>query len=109
LLPKCELIHQAVETVTPKDKRSKPEQIRKRVWEIIRKDVHGMRGDDLVFGGQAFSEIPHGKRARVPCLCDRQSWTPRQLAISLLVFERELKYSTLEKKLRSSKTKTTPH
>jgi hypothetical protein len=50
-----------------------------------------------ILGGEVFILIPYGKGGTFE---DPSSWTPKQVAIALLAFERRQKYHTIERKLR---------
>jgi hypothetical protein len=104
LLPMCVLVHSAVESALSsikaktRIKRPDPSAIRQAVFEQTRKSIHGVPFVSRIFGGDAFKERSCGlKHAK---LHDPKSWKPRNLAISLLTFERLQAYETLEKKLR---------
>lgn len=108
LLPNCRLIHEAVQGAAASIGRGRgkiaPGKIRRATWERIRSSVHGMPGDNLIFGNAAFEKIPYQNEKSQ--LHDPTTWKPHQLAIALLSFERKQAYQTIEKKIRpTGKTK----
>jgi len=107
LLPTCALVNNAVESALSSIKVKKggknptPAEIRRAVFEATRKSIHGLPFVNRIFGGDAFKEYSCGlKHAH---LHEPKSWTPHNLAISLLAFERSQRWETLEKKLRRQK------
>lgn len=106
LLPKCALIHRAAIRAAASSHIKNNQviarkEIRKTIWETVRRSVHGMPGDGYIFDGEGFKRIPYGK----PKLHDPATWEPHQLAISLLTFERGQAYQTIEKKIVPTKYK----
>jgi hypothetical protein len=67
----------------------------RKFWREILKVPCGR----AILGGEAFLNIPYGNQTTPVKLEDPTSWTPRQLAISLLAFEREQDYHTIERKV----------
>jgi hypothetical protein len=107
-LPKCSLIHEAVlrsATLGAKNEGNKdPGKIRKATWEQVRSSIHGMPGDELIFGDAAFGRIPYQNRKSQ--LHDPTTWKPHQLAVAILSIERHQAYQTIEKKIKpTGKTK----
>jgi hypothetical protein len=100
LLPNCRLIHEAAEhAVSSSEETAKNRRvldIRKAIWDEVRKVMRGVPGDGYIFGGAAFERIPYGHAK----LHDPTTWKPHQLAIALLSFEREEAYQTIEKKIK---------
>ena len=76
--------------------------IRRAIWKQVRKDIHGTPWDGYIFSGVAFKNIRYGNAQ----LHEPSSWKPHQLAISLLSFERQEAYQTLEKKIKPTKDTT---
>jgi hypothetical protein len=102
-LRSCVIIHraakEAVASCKTTSENAKRKDIRKRIWESVRRDIHGSPSDGLIFDGSAFKRIPYAHKNAA--LHDPLSWSPQQLAKSLVSFERGLAYQTIEKKLGS--------
>jgi hypothetical protein len=77
-----------------------PKAIRQAIWERVRNRIGGFPIIRWIFGGGAFREIPYSKNAE---LHDPKSWKSHQLAVSLLAFERDQEYQTIEKKIVPTK------
>lgn len=107
LLPICVKVHRAVESairsvrVKKGGKNPTPAEVRKATFENTRKSLQGLQLFGRIFDGQAFRE--HWCGLKHAHLHDPDSWKPRNLARSLLAFERKQKWETLEKKLRPQK------
>jgi len=97
LFPICQKIQSAAKNTSARSRRER----RKMIWHEVKGDVNGMPGDNRIFGGQAFQKIPHEKN--VPILEYPSSRKPRQLAISLLAWERDLSYRTLARLLSANR------
>jgi hypothetical protein len=95
LFEPCALIHKIVKEIVDTSTGKTIPKIRKMIWERRRRSIHGMTGDGLIFGGQAFKRIPYG----TAYLHAPSTWKPRQLATALLSLERIQAYQTVEKKL----------
>lgn len=106
LMKACRLIHTASNQVRGRAPKATPKEARKQIWEMIGKEVYGSRFDYLIFGERVFKEMPRHKRDIGASLDAPETWTPRQLSLAILSFQTELKYSTLEKKLRARITKS---
>jgi hypothetical protein len=103
LLPICKLIHEASRIARATAKATNNvemarKQIRRAIWEQVRRSVHGMPGDGYIFDGTAFAKIRPTAR-----LHDPKTWKPYQLAIALIAIEREEKYQTIGKKIVPTK------
>jgi hypothetical protein len=108
ILPKCCLIHEAVLSAAASSDKKQGNmasgKIRQATWEQVHSSVHGMPGDEYIFGGAAFANIPYQKRESQ--LHDPTTWKPHQLAIAILSIERSQAYQTIEKKIKpTGKTK----
>jgi hypothetical protein len=111
LLPTCTMVHKTVESalsslkVTKGGKNPNPAEIRRAVYQATRKSIHGLPFASHIFGDDAFKEYRCG--LKYAHLHDPKSWTPHNLAISLLAFQRSQKWETVEKKLRRQKATVT--
>ena len=99
LLPRCSSLHKAAERAA--SSHDKTSEIRRAIWEDVRKIIHGFPGDGYIFGGAAFARMPYGKAE----LHEPATWEPHQLAIALLSFDRMQEYETIEKKIKPNRNK----
>jgi hypothetical protein len=109
LLGQCEGLHKMVCEATALVGREKgirpsdiPDKVRMAKWP----DVTHLHWGLAILGGEAFAEIPYGKREVHPKWENPDTWRPKHLAIALLAFERGQKYETVERKLRLSKKRS---
>jgi len=106
LLPQCTLVHQAAEHAATLHNDNNVEVARKMkrraIWETVHGQIHGMPSDGYIFDNVAFRRIPRGTAK----LHEPSSWKPHQLAISMLTFERNQAYQTIEKKITPTKRKS---
>jgi hypothetical protein len=106
LLGVCREAHlaaqRAAKDVPSRNQEIRSNEIRKKIWTQIEKDVCASRAEHLIFGGQPFSKIPSKatKRYAKPSLVEPNSWTPEQLTIAILCIERGLSYESVQKKTR---------
>jgi hypothetical protein len=95
-LPKCNLIHEIATKQVARVRNVSTR--RKAIWDQIRAEIHGMPGDNAIMGGDAFRKIRRGASLQEP-----STWSPNQLAISLISIEVSRAYQTIEKKIRRMK------
>jgi hypothetical protein len=103
LLSICRKIHRAAEhAARQRTRRSRQKPLKRQIiWNRVKKIVYGMPGCGEIFGGEAFTHIPH--KGEEPRLEDPCSWKPHQLAISPMRSRSSLSYQTIARKIKPTK------
>jgi hypothetical protein len=93
-LPLCQKIH---DVATEEEAVTRNAEARwKKIYARIKDDIRGLAWASSILDGSVFEDIPSGRA----CLHEPDTWSPHQLAISLVSREFKKKYQTVQKKIR---------